>query len=650
MAVLVYHLEPRWLPGGFTGVDIFFVISGYVVSGSLARDQARHFLSFTLGFYARRILRIFPALILCLLLVMLASIALIPEAWLSETSHRTGLFAFFGVSNVALVLFDDGYFSPRAEFNPFTHTWSLGVEEQFYVVFPLIFFVWIHFRHRRGLAGLSAEALLVVLMAASLVYAWWETPRSLDHAFYLLPSRFWELAAGGLLFKLHQRGVLIARNETQRILFLTAGLGLVMFGLGWSDKGAMPFPWALPAVLGTSLVIAAIAVAADKAAKPWPQRLLEHPAAIHVGKISYSLYLWHWPVYVMMRWTLGLEYGWQLLMAVLLSFLLAEASYRFVEVPVRRNGWSRRQANWKTVTAGVATIVLSFSVAQEMLNSRAQLSLSVTKDRELWYPLAWPGATGSHEQDLQGRQLFALGDSHAGAYATMLQALSERRGVVTTIDFAGACTPASLLRNAGPACVDLVEQALQRIEGRALPGDIVFLAALRMYRFVDQYAVFPRDQVIAARDSVADREKALEEANYLLERLLKQGLEVVIDAPKPVFLAPPFRCADWFNRHNPICAGGMTMPREMLVEHRAGVMDSLQRLQQRFPALHVWDPFPILCPGSTCSAFDGEKPLFFDADHLSAYGNQVLYPSFEDLVSAIWSVKQLSQLDGSGLK
>ena len=150
VAVILYHFRNSLLPGGFCGVDVFFAISGYVVSRSLHEVAARNFAHFALGFYARRILRIYPALVACLLVTGLLQVLFIPLSWLSTTSYKTGLFAFFGVSNFALIWFNDGYFSPRVEFNAYTHTWSLAVEEQFYLLFPaLVFFTWNHPEGRR---------------------------------------------------------------------------------------------------------------------------------------------------------------------------------------------------------------------------------------------------------------------------------------------------------------------------------------------------------------------------------------------------------------------------------------------------------------------------------------------------------------------
>jgi peptidoglycan/LPS O-acetylase OafA/YrhL len=151
VAVITYHLIPAALPGGFVGVDIFFVISGYVVTASLVGRRGQSFLQFILGFYARRILRIFPALLVCVFAVSIIAVAFIPPGtWLGNTNRNTAVFAIFGLSNYALIWSSDGYFSPRVEFNPFTHTWSLAVEEQFYLIAPAIVYFWLANRSQTG--------------------------------------------------------------------------------------------------------------------------------------------------------------------------------------------------------------------------------------------------------------------------------------------------------------------------------------------------------------------------------------------------------------------------------------------------------------------------------------------------------------------
>jgi peptidoglycan/LPS O-acetylase OafA/YrhL len=206
-AVMIYHLAPSALPGGFTGVDIFFVISGYVVTASLVGREHQSLPQFILGFYARRILRIFPALLVCIVATSIVAVVFIPPAsWLGESIKKTAFYGIIGLSNYALIWSSDGYFSPRAEFNPFTHTWSLAVEEQFYLIAPAIVYLWLTSRSQTGGKRVMPFAALVLLALVSCGAAAYNTFANPEAAFYLLPSRFWELACGVLLFQAqHER-------------------------------------------------------------------------------------------------------------------------------------------------------------------------------------------------------------------------------------------------------------------------------------------------------------------------------------------------------------------------------------------------------------------------------------------------------------
>lgn len=643
LSVILFHLHPAILPGGFSGVDIFFVISGYVVSGSLARENQSNFLRFSINFYARRIVRIYPALIVCLVLISVLQTLIVPSSWLSTTSNKTAMFAFFGVSNFALIWFNDGYFSPRVEFNAFTHTWSLAVEEQFYLLFPIVFFVWMKWRQRKGTAGFFANWLLAIILTISFLYSWFETSAHPDHAYYLLPSRFWELACGAMLFKLHARNKLVAHSEITASGCVAAGLFLISMGFVFSDPKSFPFPWAMLSVGGALFVIAGVvSITGGPGRKSAISRILDNRIIIYIGKISYSLYLWHWPIFVMFRWTVGLDKPLAIAAAIVLTALTSIVSYHAIERPIRQNNFVITKPDWYIVSRGLIIIVICAAFSGAVFTQQPYLSLSVTKDRSNWYPEAWPSGSGkplSGPGALHGRRMFAIGDSHTGAYSTMLRKLTDEQGVMVRQQSKGGCSVANLLRASTPECSKFTQQTIAEIEGQAAPGDIVFLASLRMNRLGDQWKTFNELEVMTNQlgsESAAQRAIALQETDALITRLEKASLIVLIDAPKPVFQSPPFRCSDWFNSANPVCTRGFTMRRSDLLEHRRFVMESLKTLARNHPRLLVWDPFPVLCPSETCSAFDENVPLFFDGDHLSAHGNRVLYPSFLSMLLSAW--------------
>lgn len=640
LSVIIYHLVPAWLPGGFTGVDIFFVISGYVVSRALASRPRLVWWHELADFFARRVRRIMPALLLCLLLTTLLTVLLVPESWLSSTTSQTGMWAIFGFSNVALVLFQDGYFSPRAEYNPFIHTWSLAVEEQFYLVFPLLFLFWGRAGLKNGMARFLAIGLWPVLLMLSFLVAWWWGQHAAHWAYYLLPSRFWELAAGVMLFQLQASGRLGKPGVIQQNLLLFAGLTLVVTGLFLAEAARFPYPWAVVPVLGTVFLIAAVSVgdAFRLAHYGFGNRLM-----VQIGQMSYSLYLWHWPVYTLFRWTVGLEQVKYRALAVLLTFALAWLSWRFVERPIR-HARMLISPNWRSLVSGGVAAGLALVVANSLFINRERLSLSVTADTFHWYPYSFAAEPAPGFKPLADRQVFVIGNSHAAAYTTMLDEASRQLGVKVRLHAVGTCPMGSLMKSIEdvPGCPLTVTDLMQMLASEAKPGDMVFFASLRTYRLNDQWVRFSEREIRDINRSQAEqevRQRSLGETEVLLKQLADLQIKVLIDAPKPVLQAPPFRCSDWFNRSNPVCGTGSDTSRALLEELRAPVVVSLEQLQKKNGNLTVWDPFPVLCPDVTCHAFDHDgKPLFFDGDHLSAHGNRVLYPYFEKVLRKMYGI------------
>jgi peptidoglycan/LPS O-acetylase OafA/YrhL len=662
--VMLYHLNfnASVMRGGFIGVDIFFVISGYVVATSLGRDGGRPLLDMLQRFYARRVLRIVPALIACLLTTFAASILVIPNAWLSDTNYETGFYAFFGMSNFVL-LGTESYFSPRPEFNPFTHTWSLAVEEQFYIFFPYIFFAWSRYKKRKGFIGLAANGLLPGLSIFSFIFFWWISRFNQDAAFYLLPSRFWELGIGAVLFQIQCSGRTGLASGVLARPALIAGTVLVLAAAIFADRQAFPFPWALPAAAGALLIIAV--VSAGGAPRSPIARLLRSASAIFVGKVSYSLYLWHWPVYTLMRWTVGLEGSSAWFVALGLSFLLACLSYYLLERPIRTGRWILAQPKLLIVAGGLVAMVLSWETARLALSKQYQFAMSVVmRERAKWYP-EWADqryregcSVEATSEAVEGasvfamhprcpeptsRHLFAVGDSHVGAYIPMYSLLAGQDSVDVRVYSSPGCPFAGLLGPTMPNCTTFVRASTNDIVKRAVSGDVVFLASLRVHRLGDESGPFTAEHV-ADRTTSAQaetyRRQAYDEAAELIGELIRSGVRVIIEAPEPVFKAHAYRCSDWFNAGNPSCRGGLSLGRAELLEYRKPVMNSLAALSSAFPNLIVWDPFPILCPQDPCQAVTEAGPLFFDGDHLSGFSNRLLYPHFLQLLAQGWATER----------
>ena len=642
LSVMLFHLKNDLLPGGFSGVDVFFVISGYVVSRALASRQPQPLANFLSEFFARRFVRILPALLFCLTLVCVVTVLFIPTSWLSSTTEKTGLWAFFGASNFALTFFQDDYFSARVEYNPFTHTWSLAVEEQFYLILPLALLVWMKWRTEIGWKLLFARFLLPGLAVGSLYTAYMMGIQRPDWAYYMLPARFWELASGVMLFQLHSRGnSTILTSLLGARLALAVGTICMFMGFWFCDGKMFPFPWALLPVIGAVLILSSLVGPTGEASVG--RRLYGHGLIVYIGKISYSLYLWHWPVYVLFRWTLGLEGPSTMLPAVFITVVLAMVSYHFVELPVRSSRWVAGQPPILRILAGIAIVFALYILSTHVFRERERISLSVTANTQTWYPYDYPVKdVADGLKPYNGKNIFVIGNSHATAYTTMLSESRQRLGAGIRIFEIGACNMGNIRAPIGgdQACWRKSEELLALIHQEAKPGDIVFFASLRSLRLINQWDIVGYETVLAQSLSPhvnQSRLLALEEISSAIRRLREMGLNVLIDAPKPVFQAPPFRCSDWFNLHNPICRLGDKTDRAFLLDMRRPVMLSLAELEARFDNVTIWDPFPVLCPSEVCSAYDVDgRPIFFDGDHLSAHGNRILYPEFKNMLQQIW--------------
>lgn len=346
LPVLLFHAGVPGLLGGFVGVDVFFVISGFLITGIIAREVDEGHFSI-LRFYERRIRRILPAL------AAVMAFVLIGAAWLFLPSDfsavpRSIVAALLSVSNL-LFWSESSYFGASAHLKPMLHSWSLAVEEQFYIFFPLLLLLVRRWSVRRR------KLLLLTIFVASLALSIVMVPRKPDFSFYMLPTRAWELMAGALLAV---QSVPTVRQRFAREAVAALGLVAILGAVVFYDE-TTPFPGlaALPPVLGAAALI-------HCAPGTLIGRLLGLRPVVFIGLISYSLYLWHWPIIVFAEYaTDAALQGWGTVAVIGVSLVMATLSWRFVERPFRSSERMPAMRLFRLAAVTAATMVTICGVA-----------------------------------------------------------------------------------------------------------------------------------------------------------------------------------------------------------------------------------------------------------------------------------------------
>jgi peptidoglycan/LPS O-acetylase OafA/YrhL len=423
LAVVAYHAVPGWLPGGYVGVDVFFVISGFLITGLLWRELERSGRVSLAGFYARRARRLLPAAMLVLVVTMVASALILPPLQVASV-WKDGLACALYVGNYRFAAAKVDYLAPSTP-SPFTHYWTLGVEEQFYLLWPLLLvaasLVWTLRRPSRG----GAAAGLGVACAGSFALSLWLTRADEPLAFFSLPTRAWELGLGGLLA--------LAVPALRRIPAAAAaalgwaGLAAVAVACGvFGASTAFPGTAALLPVLGAGAVVAS----GVGGAPGGPVLLLGRAVPKAIGRISYSWYLWHYPVLVLAPYVAGHALSaWVDLALAAGSGLLAVVTFAFVEDPARRARWlsarPRRSlgAGVSLSAAGVATCLLvAVSIPPVAGTGRAPLAVIRAET-----PAATSTGSGrTHRRQAVDPTLVALDAAQAQVHAAVDASASPR--------------------------------------------------------------------------------------------------------------------------------------------------------------------------------------------------------------------------------
>ena len=544
LAVIAYHAG---LGGaGFVGVDVFFVISGYLITSLLLREHEATGRIDLLHFYARRVRRIFPAAAVVVLIVLgLASVLLsaFPEA---HTANSAGAALMFG-ANVFFQFTTGGYFDGLSEEMPLLHLWSLSVEEQFYFVWPALLIVLL----RRG----WAKTGIIVLGVASLLLAEALSPQA---AFYQMPARFWELAAGGLIAAMPARA--LPRWVTSAGVLVT--LAACVFAMGH-----FPGVGALPAVAGAALVIAAVHGGASNA-------MLRSRPMVWIGLISYSLYLWHWPLLALYRaTTVGDGELVTRLILCAVSFPLAFASYRYVEQPFRK----MRFRSGRTVAIGFgasAAFALSACMAGANVEGTDPASRAeADRPRMACHAMFFETVQVKCPSD---SRTAVWGDSMAYAWMPAFPGAAQH-----TRD---ACAPLLTPLPDNPSRKDLACRDFRALRVEAAGRyDTLVLAA--RWQSMDGLA-----ETLAAVAGKVDRVLILGPTPEMRDRV-------------PVCLDNPDACA---------------IPRAQFDERAAPILAAMHEVAAAYPNVVVIDLTDQFCTETTCPPVLDGVPLYWDTHHISS--------------------------------
>lgn len=635
-SVVLFHGHIPGFTGGFVGVDVFFVISGFLITSILYRDVSAHRFSL-LDFYDHRVRRIFPALFTMLAVVtLLAALVLTPRQMLAYAQSLVPSALFYANIHFESVL---DYFGPRADEVPLLHLWSLAVEEQYYILFPVTLFVLLRFGKR-----FVAVGVLAALTLASLIYAQWAVRELPSEAFFFLTSRAWELFVGSLL-------ALVAWPRVSAKVaswIAIAGIVAIMAPVFLYTKDT-PFPGlaALPPVLGA----AALIYAGKQAPAGVVSKVLSLPAFVYVGRISYSLYLWHWPLLVLGVYFKGSHLTYfQAGGVILLAGVISGLSLKYIETPLRRPT-VLRGVRWARIAAGALAIVLTMGTVKgidlvggglRVVSPRAAAAEEAivtarSNGRNLCNasPKSWTDDKMSRISDCsvgpdaaKGRyDVVVWGDSHAGAAFRGLGQAIAGMGYTARLQTMPGCPPLIggrplRQRHPGQICTAFNNAVMDEIR-RIHPKVVVMVGRWSLW------TVSSGEDFWLVSDDLPDgtvrsRENSTRVFNHTVERtveeLTKLGIKVLLVGQTPQYVQSPNQCVIKREGKGEESQSCVVVGRAQAMQSVGPANKTLTAVAAKYPGASVFLLSDVFCSADKCIAADGDDFYYVDDNHLSPLG------------------------------
>ncbi len=623
LLVIFAHSGLEIVSGGFIGVDVFFVISGYLITAQLLHAHAQTGQINFLRFYAKRLKRLLPALILMICVISLAAVWLL-SGYEAGKQLNSGPYAATWTSNFYFVFVTLGYFDELARRDLFLHTWSLGVEEQFYLVWPAVMVSLNLFHKRLQTNSLNSSKFIyygigiLCLMSFALSLYW--TRILPQWAFYMMPARIWQFSLGALVFLLFHSHSQAARDSNTRLgrIFHVAGLVLIFVSAAsMHTRLAYPGYWALIPSIGVALVIAS-----GHQQYEGYRNLLAHPISVWVGDRSYSLYLWHWPIFVI-GFALGLQGQTVLtLYLLLLIMMVAILSYRFIELPFWKGRFSKTNPRLILLTSLLIMTVVTTSIyfglrilPQTEPGNPPRTDVPVIYkmkcDDWIFNARVEPCVFGSEHAP---KTVMLIGDSHGAQWFSILPEIYKEpdwRIIVLTKSSCPLVDEDYFYPNINQiykVCTDWRNGVLDALD--KIKPDLLFIGSASTYGFSETQWV--------------------EGSSRIFERMSKVAGQVLVipGTPNLGFDGPGCVSRNLTPDGNidPLaCQAKDRMQETELVRHY------LEQAASRFTNIHLLNLNDLVCPDGNCNAMSKEGLVVFrDSQHLTDAFVRAQIPSINE--------------------
>jgi peptidoglycan/LPS O-acetylase OafA/YrhL len=610
LAVIAFHANPLFVPGGFAGVDVFFVISGFLISGLIYHEIERGRFRFA-EFYKRRIKRLLPAyIVVCIFTLVISSYLLIPNDYIFYTTSLAASWGFS--SNVFFSMLSWGYFGQRTEEFPLLHTWSLSVEEQFYFIFPvLLIFLYRYFRKQTP-AILIVSAIIFVGIS--------QLKMGEVGAYFLLPYRAHELIIGALvMLALRRKPVLPALAAS-----IMAALGMILimgsFFILKRDSG-FPGIHSLYPCIGAALLL--YSGASGNLVKP----VLENRLMTSIGLLSYSLYLWHWPLFSFLRYRQIAITPIVAAEVTLLSLLLSYVTWKFIETPIRSDRTIKFSSAFLRYYAAPAAFFLAVGAysyftegaPQRFSTDLRQLIASYSFERDLTRSCSirsneYQGVTLDYLEDhcafgdmnKKRADVLLFGDSHAHHFKPFVERLAENAALRGVYYVEGSCTATDLYNAKGDANQRASTCQRRNADLLKMAKDFKYVVLASFWPYKDKEDTFAHD------------------LDTVVKQIVGAGAIPVIFEDNPYFTTDLSQCILFKKRGWASPDKDCNIPRSFVSDAQMSMDKVIASIKTKYPQAIVIDPKLVMCNATECATYIGNIALYKDANHINSKASALL--------------------------